>query len=142
MIQVLKDVFDFLIKLRGDGKTKRISDEISKPQFTVSDVSISSRILNHWDNYGLLMESYQERSWRKFNLIEYVWLMVIVELRQYDIPLKIIKEVKNSLCFEFGINDLPNKEEFNQMLTKIAKPEHKEIVSKLLKQEEIQKEMQ
>lgn len=68
---------------------------------------VSYRTLHHWDSMGLI-ECGRESSksgWRKFNLVEVLWLNVIIKFRDLGISLEKIKDAK-TLFFEKipGIN--------------------------------------
>lgn len=63
--------------------------------------SVSYRTLHHWDSVGLI-ECGRESSkagWRKFNLVETLWLHVIIKFRDMGISLEKIGKAK-SLFFE------------------------------------------
>ena len=85
-----------------------MKESIRKKYYTASDTGISYRVLNHWDKKGLLPKNLrQNRGWRKFNFIENVWIQVIVELRNFGLPLeKIAKVYKNIMNrdFEYFVN--------------------------------------
>ena len=47
---------------------------IKERRFSNKDLGISYRELNHWSTHGLLFETNEAGKWRKFNLIEFVWI--------------------------------------------------------------------
>lgn len=68
--------------------------------FSVKDLSVSSRTINHWDKLGLLTE--QERTaeaWRKFSISERAWIEVIHKLRSFGLPLEKLTTTRESLFF-------------------------------------------
>lgn len=67
----------------------------------------SYRTLHHWESQGLI-ECLREtkKGWRKFNLLECVWLHVISELREFGLSLDKIAAVK-PLFFENYSDDIP-----------------------------------
>src|SRR5687767_13117209 len=70
----------------------------NKKKFRVSDCPITYRQINVLDKDGLIPNSQEDdRSWRKFNLKEIVYLDVIKELKDYGLENKQLKEVRN--CF-------------------------------------------
>jgi DNA-binding transcriptional MerR regulator len=132
-----KEEIDLIKQLKGEINTAEVGDNIKKRQFTMTDVGISSRLLNHWEKSGLLMDGYEERKWKKFNLIEYTWLKIVSELRKYDLSHEIIRKAKLSLLKEYRIDDLPDKELFYEAIKKIT-PENKiEEVQRLLESVEM-----
>lgn len=59
------------------------------------DKSVSYRVLSHWEDLNLLeCERSNETGWRKFNLIEVLWLRIIQSLRNMGLPLSKIAQVK------------------------------------------------
>lgn len=67
---------------------------IRSREHTVQDV-ISCRVINHWEALGLIeCERNNDSGWRKFNLIEYVWLHVVQKLREIGLALAKIAEIK------------------------------------------------
>jgi DNA-binding transcriptional MerR regulator len=71
--------------------------ELVLPQFTISEVGITHRWITHWDNQGLIDNRRDSTEWRRFSFVEYIWLRVIVRLREFHMPLAAIKQVKKHL---------------------------------------------
>jgi hypothetical protein len=70
-------------------------DKLREPNLKVSTSDTSSRVLNHWDSLGLInCERSGERGWRKFNVIECIWLKIIRDLRKFGISLETIEKLK------------------------------------------------
>jgi DNA-binding transcriptional MerR regulator len=78
-----------------------------EPMFTRGDVGIDLRKIYHWEKEGLLPIKNENREWRKYSFIEYVWLKIIEQLREYKIGLEILQKVRDSLFYfdEKGISD-------------------------------------
>lgn len=54
------------------------------------------RVLSHWDSKGLVeCERESMNGWRKFNLIEALWILVVQRLRQLNTPLEKIGSIKS-----------------------------------------------
>jgi DNA-binding transcriptional MerR regulator len=76
-------------KIREDNRKRRVS---------ISSTSQSYRVINHWSEEGLLLKQEGRGSgWRKFSLIDILWIGVIGDLRKLGYPLDKIKTVKKSL---------------------------------------------
>ena len=135
--KVFREEIGLLKSLKRKIDTGKVGESIHKRQFTMKDAGISSRLLNHWEKSGLLMESYEERKWKKFNLIEYTWLKIVAEMRRYDLSHEIIRKAKESIVFEFGIDDMPNKEEVYEIIMEISEAHLKERVENLIKSAEM-----
>lgn len=82
-----------------------ISEMLNTPNLQTSNTSLSYRQLNHWESEGILPK--RTGGWRRFSLIEVVWLYVISDLRQqYGISHENIRKIKKSLQVESSKYDL------------------------------------
>ncbi len=140
--KLFNEEIELIKQLKGGGvNTSEIAETIKKRKFTMTDVGISSRLLNLWEKSGLLMEGYEERKWKKFNLIEYTWLKIISEMRRYDLSHEIIRNAKQSLLSENRIDDLPNKEEIYEAIKKLAPEDKIDEVQRILESIEIKSQI-
>lgn len=89
--------FDYMKKMEGYTKYPELLLSCTTKNFTIKDVGVTHRWITHWDDQGLLPEKNKEGKWRKFNLVEYVWLKMIIKLRSFNVPLEIIKNVRETL---------------------------------------------
>lgn len=79
---------------------KEFQTSLRLKQFPVGKTSISYRTVNHWEEMGLLFEDTERNEgWRKFSLVELVWLHIIKELREYGMSLEALKKVKEAITF-------------------------------------------
>jgi len=75
-------------------------------KFALKDISISTRVMNHWDAKGLIPDSSRNKGGPyTFNFIELIWLHIVKELREYGYPLENIKEVSFYLTTPFDISE-------------------------------------
>ncbi|MBL4754922.1 MAG: MerR family transcriptional regulator, partial [Flavobacteriales bacterium] len=74
---------------------------------TIKDVGVTHRWITHWDKEGLLFNNYEPEKWRKFDLIEYVWLKMVVQMREFNMPLLTIKNVRNILKSKAEWDEVP-----------------------------------
>jgi len=77
--------------------TMKQSATLVLPQFTISEIGITHRWITHWDNQGLLGSKRNGSGWRRFSFVDYIWLRIIVHLREFHLPLSAIKQVKKFL---------------------------------------------
>ena len=84
--------FDFI-----DANEKEPLDLIRNPKYRRKDLDIEARVLNHWDKMDLLLNKNVNGAWYTFSLAESFWLKIIQKLRAYNLPLEIIKELKEVL---------------------------------------------
>jgi DNA-binding transcriptional MerR regulator len=100
----------FLSKLQKDyWGTIELLLELVLPQFTISEVGITHRWITHWDKQGLISNRRDGASWRRFSFVEYIWLRIIVRLREFQMPLSAVKRVKKFLW------QTPNLQKFDQI---------------------------
>jgi DNA-binding transcriptional MerR regulator len=71
--------------------------EILLPKFIIGEIGITHRWITHWDDQGLIDNKRHGTEWRRFSFVEYIWLRIIVRLRDFNMPLKAIKQVKKFL---------------------------------------------
>jgi len=80
----------------------RILDLNFTRQFVLVDIGISARIMNYWNNAGLLPDSSRiENCTYRFNFSELIWFNIVKELREYGFTLDKIREVKGYLLSNF-----------------------------------------
>jgi DNA-binding transcriptional MerR regulator len=138
---VFQEEISLLKSLRKDIDTSIIGENIRKRQFTMKDAGISSRLLNHWEKSGLLMESYEERKWKKFNLIEYTWIRAVSEMRKYDLSHEAIRNAKDAILFDFKIKDLPDQKDFQKLVKEFGSNKKKEKIEELLQTAELKSQL-
>ncbi|MEM8484004.1 MAG: MerR family transcriptional regulator [Bacteroidota bacterium] len=95
---------------RGDGfdrtaidyvttdKGKNASAFLNESRFTVKEAEVTSRVANYWESQGLInVERDGEKGWRKFSIIDLVWLKTVTKLRNFGWSIDKLKEVQTSL---------------------------------------------
>ncbi|MBL4715061.1 MAG: hypothetical protein COC01_02415 [Bacteroidetes bacterium] len=94
-----------LILNKADGDNKSLYRCINllkecTSAFSIGDLDITSRVLNNWDENNILLKQTKSKDkhyWRKFNLQEAVWLLIVKQLRDFGIPLNYIHRYKQFL---------------------------------------------
>ncbi len=81
-------------------------------QFQLSDIGLADNIAFTWTKAGLYIEKKRTKGRRKYNAMEYVWLRMVTELREFGLPFKSIKKVKASL-----LNEIDFRAMLTEMLT-------------------------
>lgn len=66
-------------------------------RFTVGETDIAYRVINHWDQKGLLPMMSLQGVWRKFTFVELVWLKAIEHLRILGVSLGVIAQVADNV---------------------------------------------
>lgn len=74
---------------------KKFIKAIRSKRSTISQQDVSYRVISYWDTQGLIeCERDSEKGWRKFNLVETLWLQVIQELRKFGLTTNTISIAK------------------------------------------------
>lgn len=75
---------------------------------------LSYRIINHWEKNGLIEVERGEdgKGWRKFSLMDAIWISIIIELRKFGVSIENLKLIKNQLYN----NDIKYKPSFYPIL--------------------------
>jgi DNA-binding transcriptional MerR regulator len=74
----------------------QLSNALHLKKFSVKDLGLSYRIVNHWSQLGIIGDAKDRKnSWRKFNTIEFIWVKLVMKLRKFGLPLKDIKFIKD-----------------------------------------------
>lgn len=70
---------------------------LTKP-FSLKDSGLSRRLITYWEEKGLIAgDEKEEEKWRRFSLIDLVWLRLIAKLRDLEIGVPMIKEIRADL---------------------------------------------
>ena len=79
-------------------------------KYKPSELGISARNINNWSDNGLL-PSNKKKGWHRFSLTECIWLKIIQNLRELNLPLETIKQIKEDLFHKTDLEHiLENKE--------------------------------
>ena len=77
---------------------EEIKKGFNEQTYQIGDERLSSRVLNHWYETGIIDDDRpQGKGWKKFSFSEIVWIKIIFKLRSFGLDLKRIKTVKNHL---------------------------------------------
>lgn len=86
-----------------------LANYLTEKKFTIKDTDSTYRVINHWSSLGLFDDSrFENKGWRKFSLVDMVWLKVLIELRKFGLSLDKLKISYESIksktaIFEFSI---------------------------------------
>ena len=73
-------------------------DQILNRGFSVKDLKVPYRNINHWDEKGLLLNTRREGGqWRKFNFMDCIWIRIVTELRKFGVSFSTIVALKEIL---------------------------------------------
>ena len=75
-----------------------IIKEFNEKTYKIADERLSSRLLNHWYEVGLVNDDRPNgKGWKKFSFSEIVWVKIIFKLRSFGLNLSRIKIVKDNI---------------------------------------------
>jgi DNA-binding transcriptional MerR regulator len=82
---------------------KVILKKINDPSLRIDSNSFSYRLINHWEKIGLIDSARPtELGWRKYSILNLVWINIIAELRAFGLPLKKILKIKERSLLRKG----------------------------------------
>ncbi len=79
------------------GKFEEFHAFLRNKKYTTSSTDISYRMINHWQESGLLPDGVDSEGWSKFTLVELVWMKAILKLRSFGLSLDKIRLAKGGL---------------------------------------------
>lgn len=71
-----------------------LMNEFSEKPFKVIDTGIHPKILGDWNKHDLLQQRPEKNKMHRFSLSEFVWVMMIKKMRQYNLPYPWIRRFK------------------------------------------------
>jgi DNA-binding transcriptional MerR regulator len=79
-------------------ESKRLSEVLNAKRHKPQQGAFSYRIINHWESNNLLSNKRSGgKGWRRYSIMDLVWLYIIAEMRKFGISLDLIKKVKDTL---------------------------------------------
>lgn len=78
---------------------------LSDKKFTLANIGLSDKISFDWTKSGLYLEEKNVRGRRKYNAIEYVWLRLVKELREFGLSYDAIRNVKKVVLKKVRVQD-------------------------------------
>lgn len=103
------DWFDMNFLVEFLNSDLKIIREFNEQKYTIGEENISSRVLNHWYEMGLITDDrVDKKSWKKFSASELLWIRIIIKLRNFGLDLKRIKQVKEQIHY-YSKKDIVSK---------------------------------
>ena len=98
---------------------EKVYPKLYEPIMNLSMTGVPARTYFYWKKSGLI-ESFgaeeSKKGWIKINLIEYLWIKIIVILRDYGVPFEKIKETKEMLFSNYIDNLITDKDDYIEFL--------------------------
>jgi len=75
-----------------------VLEGLRKKRFTLGRTDATSRVVNLWESEGVVEDPRNEgQGWRRYSLIDLVWLASIHELRTFGVPIETLRKAKDNL---------------------------------------------
>jgi len=105
---------EYLIEKRFEAYRNFLRDK----RYSSSELGAIYRVINHWAEMDLIDgERTSSDKWRRFNIIDLVWVQIIHECRKYGMGLDKLLNLRKWL-FDYGSKEIPSYElEFRVFLT-------------------------
>ncbi|MBK7128236.1 MAG: MerR family transcriptional regulator [Crocinitomicaceae bacterium] len=78
---------------------------LSDKKFTLAHIGLSDKVSFDWTKSGLYLEEKNVKGRRKYNAIEYVWLRLVKELREFGLSYDAIRNVKSVVLKKVKVQD-------------------------------------
>jgi len=89
---------DNIYYYRESDAGRRVSEILNEKKRTVRDTEFSYRVINNWESAGLIDNNRPSgKGWRKFSIMDVVWMGIIGQLRKFGFSLENILQAKESL---------------------------------------------
>lgn len=121
---------------------KALTSQINEKKYKPTELGLTTRVANLWDQNQLFFEENKSRQWNRFDLVESVWIKLVIELKKFNVQSQIIKTVKSNFINQpFKDENLLKKalEQINmnksgdQIVAEVSKELKKEHVKNYLK---------
>ena len=77
-----------------------IVKQFNQQTYTIGEEKLSSRVLNHWYQSGIITDDrLDNKGWKKFSFSEIVWIRIVIKLRKFGLDLQRIKKVKEQIDY-------------------------------------------
>jgi hypothetical protein len=94
---------------------EKLYPKLYEPFMNLSVTGVSPRTYFYWKKTGLVgapAGGNEEKGWVKINLIEYVWIKLIVTMREFGVPFEKIKETKELLFTDYVDEIIKEKDDY------------------------------
>lgn len=75
-------------------------------KYTLEDIGLSTKNIFDWSKQGLLLDPVKPKSRRKYSVVEFIWLKLVVGLREFGLSLDAIRNVRSYLLLVITVDDL------------------------------------
>lgn len=76
---------------------KPLRDFLREKKYTVSDTSTTYRVLSSWASAGLLPQGVNLEGWRRFTVVEAVWIDAVKHMRDFGVTFEEIVNIRKAV---------------------------------------------
>ena len=131
-----------LEKVRKDGialanKYPELFTKINEPKYTIGDIGLNARVINYWEKKDLLINKHDVRKRKRFGLADALWMKMIQKMRQFDISLDAIHNVKGFITDKVEVGE-DNREVFEKTVLEMFDSEKQQVVKSFMETKEFE----
>ena len=78
-------------------KKESLFHKLNEPRFAVKDFEVQPQYINHWRKQNLFFRDETSRGKTPFSFIDYIWILIIEQLKDVGIRFEIIRQVKDRM---------------------------------------------
>ncbi len=78
-------------------KQESLFHKLNEPRFAVKDFEVQPQYINHWRKQNLFFSNETSRGKTPFSFIDYVWILIIEQLKDVGIRFEIIRQVRDRM---------------------------------------------
>lgn len=87
--------------LASDVNMKELKGRLDAKPYRAAETGIHPKVMADWNRHDLLLVKPEKNKMHRFSITEFVWVKLIEKMRQQGLPLKVIKDFKDSLHSDF-----------------------------------------
>lgn len=114
---------------------------LNTKRYSLKEIGISNKNVLDWSRAGLFIDEKPSKGRRTYNMIQYVWIKLIEQLRSFGLSIDAIRNVKETLLMDNGVKDLLSSIVLNnypqELEEDIAFMELKNYINSQISKEEI-----
>lgn len=95
----------FTINMSVTSTLELIAESLITERYQLSDIGMTSKVAYDWEKAGVYPKGRRSKFRRQYNGIEYVWLRMVTELREFGLSIAAILKLKDFLFSKFDLTD-------------------------------------
>lgn len=117
-------------------KIFELQEKLVEKHFSLKDTGLTQIVIHNWDGHGLLLSDRENKEkWRKYDIVEFIWLKVLKELRDTGVSLPVLQKYREGLFSGPSLQWMGEYMEHNAELLEITPiKDHRDEVLKILKE--------